>query len=263
MSDIIISPKYSAKSGNDWTSDDLAAYNITVEPQDAPTFFGHPRLPEPNVTPKEVLEVAEPDGAATEDGARLLRYLHKATDPEARCIVDFAKWLFEETCQYLGRTDIFSRETIPLTVCREVKETMASITIVNDALQYLMVLQEGGSRIGGADPEPLLIAEAIAAFAMNNEIRENKLGLPPLQSGVIPGITLKGTSPTFYKIPVTVDLVTAVAEGRFPEDETVVHAYVPELPRPDRREIEGMKPLDNRRIIFSCLEAFKQFVDKI
>ena len=104
MSDTNISPKCSAasaKSGNDWTSDDLAAYNITVEPQDATTFFGHPHLPEPNVVPEEVLEVAEPDEAATEDGARFLRYLHRAMEPERRHVVDFAMHLFEKTCQYL------------------------------------------------------------------------------------------------------------------------------------------------------------------
>ena len=30
-----------AKSGSDWTSNELLAYNITIERQDALRFFGH------------------------------------------------------------------------------------------------------------------------------------------------------------------------------------------------------------------------------
>ena len=38
-----------AKSGNDWSAADLSAYNITVEYQDAATFFGVDPLPQPAV----------------------------------------------------------------------------------------------------------------------------------------------------------------------------------------------------------------------
>jgi hypothetical protein len=66
-----------------------------------------------------------------------------------------------------------------------------------------------------------------------------------------------GTSPTFFKIPITVELVRCVQRGEYPATPTVMIGHVPELPRPNR---EGMKPLDNRRIILQCYEAFKQFV---
>jgi hypothetical protein len=38
----------SAKSGNDWTENELAAYNITIVPQDSATFFGVDVLPLPS-----------------------------------------------------------------------------------------------------------------------------------------------------------------------------------------------------------------------
>jgi len=109
----------------------------------------------------------------------------------------------------------------------------------------------------GFDPEPRLISDVIAAFHNNNNmVRVKHLGTEPLASKVMPGIVMDGTMPTFYKIPVTPELVRAVESGERPEEETVVHAYRPEVPSPE----EGMGPLDNRHIILSCFEAFRQFL---
>jgi hypothetical protein len=114
-------------------------------------------------------------------------------------------------------------------------------------------------------PECQLIAEAIAAFAADT----NKLDLrrsrrsPPCQFKIMPGIILSGASPTFYKIPVSEDLVYAVQTGQYPKQETVVLAHRPAVLPSARRPSsgEGMNPLDNRRVILSCFEAFKQFVN--
>jgi hypothetical protein len=61
--------------------------------------------------------------------------------------------------------------------------------------------------------------------------------------------------PTFYKVPITPQLVTAVESGKRPDQETIVHMYCPEVPM-----TAAMKPPDNRSIIPSCYEAFKQFL---
>jgi hypothetical protein len=107
------------------------------------------------------------------------------------------------------------------------------------------------------DPEARLVSDTIAAFYNNNAMRVKRLGTDPLTSKVMPGIVMDGTMPTFYKIPVTHELVRAVESGERPEEETtVVHAYRPEVPRPE----EGMRPLDNRYIILSCFEAFRKFL---
>ncbi|KAG8218087.1 hypothetical protein J3R82DRAFT_3598 [Butyriboletus roseoflavus] len=110
------------------------------------------------------------------------------------------------------------------------------------------------------DPEPQLIADAIAAFQTNNYRRTRILGQDPIAHKVMPGITLKGTSPIFYKIPITAQLAQSVALDMYPATPTVVHARLPALARPARRLSEGMKPLDNRATILACYEAFKRFM---
>ncbi|RPD68247.1 hypothetical protein L226DRAFT_435819, partial [Lentinus tigrinus ALCF2SS1-7] len=50
----------SAKSSSDWTANDLAAYNIQVQYQDAPTFFGVDHLPAPAID-QEVLTTTKAD----------------------------------------------------------------------------------------------------------------------------------------------------------------------------------------------------------
>ena len=68
---------------------------------------------------------------------------------------------------------------------------------IMDASGILLLVQEDKRHLDGSDPEPQLIAEAIAIFHNNNDTRVRALGLPALQSKVIPGITMKGTMPTF------------------------------------------------------------------
>jgi len=64
--------------------------------------------------------------------------------------------------------------------------------------------------------------------------------------------------PTFYKINISMELATAVSQGVYPESPTIVYAHVPDVPGP---LTEGMRPLDNRRVILSCFEAFKKFIN--
>lgn len=49
---------------------------------------------------------------------------------------------------------------------------------------------------------------------------------------IIHGITMIGTIPTFYKIPITSNLLDAVHFGRCPEQETIIHALIPATPAP-------------------------------
>jgi hypothetical protein len=76
----------------------------------------------------------------------------------------------------------------------------------------------------------------------------------------MPGITMSGTTPTFYKIPITTDLVQHVAGGTYPPDPIHVTFCLPPVPRPARRDSEGVIPLDNRRPFLSCYEAFKTVI---
>ncbi|KAH9966458.1 hypothetical protein BC827DRAFT_1264446 [Russula dissimulans] len=252
-----------SKSGSDWTPNDLLAYNIRVEYQDSQTFFGIANLPQPHVD-NEVL--IAPDAAATQndDPYTLLRTmdLAMAVRPgEESAVDDFAVQLFK-ILSYTGRAVgrvARTRKDLPFWVCGEQRHAKTDVCIM-DGSDILLLVQEDKRHMDGSDPEPQLIAEAIAAFYNNNDTRVRALGLPTLQNQVIPGITMKGTMPIFYKILITTELVRAVQLGEYPAHETVVYAHLPAVPRPARRYSEGMKPLDNRHVILSCYEAFKQFL---
>ena len=241
---------------------ELRAYNITVVYQDAATFFERPDLPQPRIIP-DVLTALDPNDTVDDNAYELLRHMDLAMSPapaEESAVDDFAILLLR-ALGYTGRGRVFrSRKDIPLVICGENSHAKTDVCIVDDN-EILLLVQEDKRHMENSDPEPQLIAEAIAAFAANNQIRQSTLAHPPLPSKVMAGITMKGTAPTFYKIHVTTNLVTSVGGGVYPDAPTVVYAHIPSVPRPNRRWSEGMKPLDNRRIILSCYEAFKKFVN--
>lgn len=71
---------------------------------------------------------------------------------------------------------------------------------------------------------------------------------------------MTGTTPTFYKVPVTAQLVNAIRHAAYPHEPTVITVHIPQIARPNRRWSEGMKPLDNREHILKCYEAFKAII---
>jgi hypothetical protein len=71
---------------------------------------------------------------------------------------------------------------------------------------------------------------------------------------------MDGTSPTFFKILVTKELITHVCHGTYPPTPTIVTYSLPPMPHPAHRRSDGMKPLENRCRILKCFEAFKTIV---
>ena len=72
-----------------------------------------------------------------------------------------------------------------------------------------------------------------------------------------------GTAPIFYRIPVTMALLQAAATASYPYEETIVLRYIPPVPHQHRYRSDGMGPLDNRRIILQCFEAFKAVIVRL
>jgi len=73
---------------------------------------------------------------------------------------------------------------------------------------------------------------------------------------------MTGTTPTFYKVPVTMNLVSNVHHGQFPIQHTEVSACHVPVPRLQCCwSTNGMKPLDNRHAILCCYEAFKAIAE--
>jgi len=252
-----------AKSGRDWTINDLNAYNISIVRQNSAMFFGQAALPPPPHH-LDLLNRLTADEMADEESYQVVRYMDLAMDPvpgEESAVHDFVMQLLR-VMGYTGRAlrrDLRSRKDIPLFICGEWRHAKTDVCVM-DTNGFLLLVQEDKRHLEIVDPSPQLIAEAIAAFQSNNRTRDI-LGVDPLDVKVMAGITMTGTSPAFFKIPVTLELIEAVQRGEYPATPTVVVMHRPEVPRPARLLSEGMRPLDNRRCILACFEAFRQFVN--
>ena len=251
----------SAKPSGEWTNVELRAYNITIVAQNAATFFGQPVLPQSTLNP-EFLTNLTADEMVDDENYMLVRYINAATSPipgEESAVVDFVMHLFRVMGYQNRRRDLRSRKSIPLFVCGSWMYAKMDVCVM-DQNEILLLVQEDKQHIEPCDAKSQLVADAIAAFQFNNTRRQDVLGLPLLESKVMAGITITGTSPTFFTIPVTTELSQAVEAGQYPATPTIVAMHVPDLPRPSRRLSEGMRPLDNTRQILACFEAFKQFI---
>ncbi|KAF9555688.1 hypothetical protein CPC08DRAFT_121445 [Agrocybe pediades] len=156
------------------------------------------------------------------------------------------------------------RRDLPFLVCGEFKSANMDVSIVDDEqgdILLLVLVQEYRHPEDAPPCDPLsqLVANALAAFTESNEHRILRR-LPPLKSKIMAGIVMDGTVPTFFKIPVSQELVAHVQHGTYPPTPTVVTYCSPPVPHPARLSIDGMKPLSNRRPILSCFEAFKSIV---
>lgn len=66
-----------AKSGSDWTENDLEAYNIQLRFEDSATFFGDSILPLPEID-EEILTMLEADDMLHDNNAELINLLDLA-----------------------------------------------------------------------------------------------------------------------------------------------------------------------------------------
>ncbi|KZP22370.1 hypothetical protein FIBSPDRAFT_919371 [Athelia psychrophila] len=248
-----------AKSGNDWTRNDLKAYNIEIVNQSIPTFFGMPQLPELPENLRSFADTQDRTEAADDATHKLLHYLDLAHNPkmgQELAVDTFAERLLQTLGYDSWRRLILTRQELPFFICGEKRGAEADICIC-DENDILLLVQADKCLENPDDPQAQLIAEAIAAFQRNNLTRNRDLHLPELDKMTIPGITLVGTTPIFYHIKITAALNEAVMRGTFPPFITEVYRHVPQLPR---RNSEGMKPADNRAKISRYFLAFRGYI---
>ncbi|KAH8987409.1 hypothetical protein EDB86DRAFT_2188834 [Lactarius hatsudake] len=255
-----------AKSGTRWGLLERHAYNIVIKSQDSATFFGVKTLPRPTVA-RELLDNLAANDMKNDANYKLLYYMDLANCPAPReesAVVDFATHLLT-LLDYVPRTRMARTHTdIHLAICGRDLYAQTDVCVVDsDSDDTLLLIQEDKARKTRRpnDPEAQLIAGAIAAFQRHDYRRTHFHRQDPIVHKMIPGITLLGTSPIFYKIPVTTQLAQSVKLGLYPSEPTIVYQHLPKLARPICRLSEGMKPLDNRAIILSCFEALKKFVN--
>jgi hypothetical protein len=137
----------SAKSGSDWTENDLRAYNIQIRCEDVATFFGDPNLRLPEVD-EEILTTLEAEDMSSTPNTRLIRLLDRAMIPapdrEESAVRDFAVQLFDILGYKGGNIIPRTRRSIPYLICGEWRVIMADICLI-DCFQdddIMLVVQE-------------------------------------------------------------------------------------------------------------------------
>jgi hypothetical protein len=166
----------SEKSGNDWTENDLEAYNIQLRFEDAATFFGDSTLPLPEID-EEILTTLEADDMLYDSKAELINLLDLAMGfSEEPAVNDFAVELFKRL-GYVKRNRVArTQKDISLFNSGEWRYTKADICLL-DLLQddILLLVQEDKRSFPEElrDPRPQLIAKAIAAFDHNNHLQRH------------------------------------------------------------------------------------------
>jgi hypothetical protein len=283
-----------AKPGDEWGKNELLAFNIQVVEVDMSTFFGSASLPELTSVSRAILDNQE---EPTDSGYQLSKaeidffaYLETATvfrGDEQPFVTDFLVYMLRMMGYDEGHRVVRTKNEMPLEMCGKRVSGTVDVSVMKwrNGLEYLFLATEykvcmplRSWRVDDSlnddipkrffsmeqivpDPEPQLIAGAIAAFM---EMEEKALfwGEAAFESKTFPGMVMVGTAPTFYKIPVTMELALAVARGQCPPTPTVVEKFTPPIPQPGTSNlvVDGMSPLVNRRIIMQCFQAFKQFV---
>jgi hypothetical protein len=254
----------SAKSGSDWTTNELLAYDIRVSSQSPDKFYGTPL---PTVAGLSTLDPHLVSGTLSTQGLsdetyRLLQYLDlasRANVGQESAIDDFAREILRELGYERRGLLLRSRYAIPLLICGDPNQSaQTDVSLIQGSSTILLVVQEDKATISTRDPESQVIAEAIATFQCNNRTRA-RLGQPELDSMTIPCITMIGTRPIFYLVPVTRELNEAVATGQYPLTPTIVKKCV--VASNSRRLSEGMESPDFRQLALRHYTAFRTLAE--
>jgi hypothetical protein len=250
-----------AKSASDWGRNELRAYGINMRTVDSQHFFG--RIPsEVAAEAQEFLATTNWKDAQGKDTLIALRLLGAATslkEAHESSVDDFSTALFN-IIGYVSRTRMArSRMPMALHICGEARSAQADICLLNEE-EIVLLVQEDKRFKSEADPEPQLVAEAVAAFQRNSAARERRQDQQPLEEAVIPGVVMVGACPTFYKVRVTSELADAVMGGRYPKHQTEV--LVCPLEKDGSPLEPGLTMLDPscREVSLKYFEAFKQFI---
>ncbi|KJA26788.1 hypothetical protein HYPSUDRAFT_63566 [Hypholoma sublateritium FD-334 SS-4] len=247
----------SAKSGSDWTDAELLAYNVSITSTSPAVFFQSDADPSLDHLDPAILtspNAEDPNlSAATADYLGYLDLASHATQESA--IDDFAA----ATLRFLGfnerHTTVATRYIIPLTICGETRTAQTDVCLIYRPTTILLVLVEDKTLFNKTNVEAPVVAEAIAAFQFNNTKRAAR-GQPILEAMTIPCITMFGTTPTFYLVPVTRELSDAVKTAQYPTSQTQVLKCVTVVTH-QRRLSDGMADTEFRKLALARFVAFK------
>lgn len=237
---------------------DLKSFNIRVRREDVATFFGRElqdstdRL-DPNLFSPIFSARVRGIQNVSEETSQFLTYLKMASRLGIG-MESAAGELMINILELLGYIDpeifVRTRCDIPFANCGDPDQVATpNVYLSHPNARVLLITQQ--SRESHPDPEPLVIAQAIAAFRCNNKQR-SETGREMLDQMVIPCITLVNAKPFFYKVPVTTQLSEAVKTGEYPTQPTVVTTC-----SPPSQTLFGMQLPEYRRVAFQYFYEFR------
>jgi hypothetical protein len=246
----------SAKSGSDWTRNELFAYNIKIVPQTPEQFFGVAAAVSLAGLDPLIITGSTDTANLSDTSLRYLTYLDLAAHASQETLIDTFSL---QTLDLLGYSErglaLFTRYNIPLTICGDEKNAQTDVCLLDGRSMILLILQEDKMVFNSSNPEYQVVAEAIAAYQYNNEKRERR-GMATLDKMIFPCITMVGTRPTFYLVPVNRALSDAVATGQYPPEPTEVRKCVT-IAGHNRSSSEGMEKPEYRRVALERFMAFR------
>ncbi|KAF4617519.1 hypothetical protein D9613_006338 [Agrocybe pediades] len=248
----------SAKSG---THSDLDSYNISIVETSPVQFFESSADPDPaldNLDPAILTwsNAVEPNLA--EVTARYLGQLDLATHVSPESAIDDFALATLELLRYDGRHITLSTcYNIPLNICGTIVDAQAAVCLIyRPSTTILLVLVDEKTLLDKAgNAETLVVRQAIATFQFNNERRKER-GQPVLENMTIPCISMFGTVPTFYLVPVTRELSEAVMTAQYPTSRTVVQKCRT-VAAHQMQPGNGMADIEFRKLAFKRFIAFK------
>ena len=257
----------SAKPGSQWSNNELSAYNITIQTQSVIDFFGQELPSIDHLDPNLLFSIqsnppTRPPNGTSVDTLSFLNQLswiwYHPNSLFPTTIPNFT-WSVLRVTGFERRVDagIVMLCDLSLAICGDTNRSATpdlSLITYHSLPLTLLVVQRDQPAFGSNGLEAPLVASAIAAFQNNNRNRA-KMGLPTLDTMTVPCITMVGTRPCFYKVPVTQHLSDCVITGQFPLQKTVVTCCSPPA-TPSAHE--GMLSPDYR---YTALRYFDAFCD--
>ncbi|KAG2075824.1 hypothetical protein BDR04DRAFT_800932 [Suillus decipiens] len=205
------------------------SYNISIVTQSKEQFFHTALLGQTdNPLLNGFMSTLLRQDAADNETAKLLQYMELAENAGGNeiAVYNFIAKLMEKLEYDHGNRIIFLRRKICFYVGTSTAPAQAGVCIMDGNDKIILLVHADELK----DPEPQVIAEAIAAAYGYWSLHYRRLS-----TITFPAITMHSTYPIFYKITVTAQLSDAVRNGLYPPTETRVLRYVPDLPLPTIR----------------------------
>ena len=142
----------SAKSGNDWTDNELFAFNISIQDVDVATFFGVPQLPPTTVSPVILNNVQRPTPPAviSKEDRLFFQYLERANIYEEAAVDDFAGHILRMLDFDGNDRSIVTKKELSFTMCGRRVWAKADIVVLDDTEYSLMVQEDKVSAVGSS-----------------------------------------------------------------------------------------------------------------